>query len=270
MCLIAFAWRQDPRYPLVVAANRDEFHQRPTAPAAFWPECPEILAGRDLLGRGTWLGISSRGRFAALTNLRSGHEARRDASSRGRDVPSRGLLVSAYLSGTQSPEGYLEEVARRAHRYNGFCLVAGDGAEMAWYSARDSAPSVLPPGIYGLSNARLDEPWPKVELLKSGLAGVLARPRWESGDLMALLGDRSPAPDEDLPDTGVGLAQERFYSSAFISGEHYGTRSSTVLNVDAEGHVDFTERSFNPGGAESAEVHYSFDIDALIPARAAR
>ena len=270
MCLIAFAWRRHPRFPLVVAANRDEFHQRPTAPAAFWPECPEILAGRDLLGRGTWLGISSRGRFAALTNLRSGHEARRDASSRGRAAPSRGLLVSEFLIGTQSPDLYLEDVARRAHRYNGFCLVVGDGGDMAWYCARDPAPSLLAPGIYGLSNARLDEPWPKVELLKSGLAGVLSRPRWGSDDLMALLGDRSPAPDEDLPDTGVGLAQERIYSSAFISGAHYGTRSSTVLNVDAGGRVDFTEQSYDSGGSESAKVHFSFDIDALIPVRAAR
>ena len=263
MCLIAFAWRHHPRYPLVVAANRDEFHQRPTAPATFWADSPRILAGRDLLGRGTWLGITSEGRFAALTNLRGERGARRDA-------PSRGSLVSAYLSGTRSPEGYLEDVARRAHRYNGFCLVAGDGGEMAWYCARDPAPSLLAPGIHGLSNARPDEPWPKVEHLKSGLAEVLSRPRWRSDDLMALLGDRSPAPDEDLPDTGVGLAQERIYSSAFITGEHYGTRSSTVLSVDAGGRVEFTERSYAPDGGKRAEAHYSFDIDSLIPARAVR
>ena len=270
MCLIAFAWRRHSRYPLVVAANRDEFHQRPTAPASFWSECPEILAGRDLLGRGTWLGMSSRGRFAALTNLRSGHEARRDASSRGRAAPSRGLLVSAYLSGTQSPEGYLVEVARRAHRYNGFCLIVGDGVEMGYYCARDPAPSLLAPGIYGLSNARLDEPWPKVEGLKSGLGKVLSGPRWQSGDLMALLGDRSPAPDEDLPDTGVGLEQERIYSSAFVTGAHYGTRSSTVLTVDAGGRVDFTEQSYDPGGRAGSCAHFSFLLDTLILARAAR
>lgn len=263
MCLIAFAWRHHPRFPLVVAANRDEFHQRPTAPAAFWSESPEILAGRDLLGRGTWLGISSRGRFAALTNLRSGHEARRDA-------PSRGLLVSAYLSGTQSPEDYLEEVARRAHRYNGFCLIVGDGVEMGYYCARDPAPSLLASGIYGLSNARLDAPWPKVEGLKSGLTAVLSRPRWRSDDLMALLGDRNPAPDEDLPDTGVGLEQERVYSSAFVTGAHYGTRSSTVLSVDAGGRVDFTEQSYDPGGRAGSRARFSFVMDAVIPARAAR
>jgi len=263
VCLIAFAWRHHPRYPLVVAANRDEFHQRPTAPATFWADSPRILAGRDLLGRGTWLGITSEGRFAALTNLRGEREARRDA-------PSRGLLVSAFLGGTQSPEGYLAEVARRAHRYNGFCLVAGDGEDMAWYCARDPAPSLLAPGIYGLSNARLDEPWPKVEGLKSGLASVLSRPRWRSDDLAALLGDRSPAPDEDLPDTGVGLEQERIHSSAFITGEHYGTRSSTVLNVDAEGRVDFTEQSYGPGGRAGSRAHFSFVMDAFIPARAVR
>ena len=263
MCLIAFAWRHHPRFPLVVAANRDEFHQRPTASASFWSECPEILAGRDLLGRGTWLGMSSRGRFAALTNLRSAPEARRDA-------PSRGLLVSAFLSGTEAPHVYLAEVARRAHRYNGFCLVAGDGDEMAYYCARDCAPMLLSPGMYGLSNTRLDEPWPKVEGLKSGLDEALSRPRWRSADLMALLGDRSPAPDDDLPDTGVGLLEERVLSSAFITGAHYGTRSSTVLMVDAGGRVDFTERSFDPAGRESAEAHFSFLVDSGVPARAAR
>ena len=263
MCLIAFAWRHHPRYPLVVAANRDEFHQRPTASASFWSECPEILAGRDLLGRGTWLGISSRGRFAALTNLRSAHEARRDA-------PSRGSLVSAFLSGTEAPHAYLAEVARQAHRYNGFCLVTGDGDEMAYYCARDSAPSLLSPGIYGLSNTRLDEPWPKVERLKSGLAGVLSRPRWRSGDLMALLGDRSPAPDDDLPDTGVGLAQERTFSPAFIAGAHYGTRSSTVLWVDAGRRVDFTEQSFDSRGCAGERAHFSFLMDSPVSTRAAR
>ena len=263
MCLIAFAWRHHPRYPLVVAANRDEFHQRPTAPAAFWAESPRILAGRDLLGRGTWLGITSEGRFAALTNLRGVGEARRDA-------PSRGSLVSSYLSGGARPSDYLAQVARRTQRYNGFCLIAGDGVEMGYYCARDDAPVPLAPGIYGLSNARLDAPWPKVEGLKSGLASALSRPRWRSDDLLALLGDRSPAPDEALPDTGVGLEAERIHSSAFIAGEHYGTRSSTVLTVDAGGRVDFTEQSYGPGGRAGSRAHFSFVMDAFIPARAAR
>lgn len=263
MCLIAFAWRRDARFPLVVAANRDEFHPRPTAPAAFWPDRPRILAGRDLLGHGTWLGISSDGRFAALTNLRSARETRRDA-------PSRGSLVRAFLDGAVRPGDFLEDVARRAHQYNGFCLVAGDDMELGYYCARDAAPSLLAPGIYGLSNARLDSPWPKVEGLKSGLASVLSRPRWHAGDLMALLADRTQAPDEDLPDTGVGRAQERIFSPAFVVGEHYGTRSSTVLRVDAGGGVDFTEQSFGPGGRRGKAVHFSFRIDAPVPARAAR
>ena len=262
MCLIALAWRHHPRFPLVVAANRDELHERPTAPASFWPECPRILAGRDLLGRGTWLGMSSGGRFAALTNLRSGREARRDA-------PSRGSLVSAWLKGAGPPGAYLAEVARRAHRYNGFCLVAGDGGEMGYYCSRDPAPSILAPGIYGLSNAPLDAPWPKVERLKSGLASVLSRPRWGAGELLELLGDRTPAPDRDLPDTGVGLARERSFSPAFIAGPHYGTRSSTVLRVDAAGRIELTEQSFEAGGRPGGRAQFSFLIDSLIPARAA-
>ena len=263
MCLIAFAWRRHPLFPLVVAANRDEFHERPTAPASFWADCPEILAGRDLLGRGTWLGVSRRGRFAALTNLRSGHEARRDA-------PSRGSLVSAFLEGEESPRAYLAEVAERAHRYNGFCLVAGDGVELGYYCVRDPAPSLLPPGTYGLSNARLDEPWPKVEGLKSGLAEVLSRARWECVDLMELLDDRTPAPDEDLPDTGVGLAQERVYSSAFVLGPHYGTRSSTVLRIDTSGRAEFNEQSFDSRGRAGDARHYTFFIGSHAATRAAR
>ena len=263
MCLIAFAWRHHPRYPLVVAANRDEFHQRPTAPASFWTDCPEILAGRDLLGRGTWLGISSRGRFAALTNLRGEREVRRDA-------PSRGSLVSAYLSGRERPSEYLTQVARRARRYNGFCLIAGDGAEMGYYCAHDPAPLPLSPGVYGLSNARLDAPWPKVEGLKAGLASVLSRPRWGSGDLMELLGDRAPAPDEALSDTGVGLAQERVFSSAFVLGDHYGTRASTVLVVESGGHVDFSEWSFDSRARPEEKRYFRFLIDSRVPSVAAR
>ena len=263
MCLIAFAWRHHPRFPLVVAANRDEFHQRPTASASFWPDRPHILAGRDLLGRGTWLGVSSRGRFAALTNLRPAGAARRDA-------PSRGSLVSAFLDATVSPGDYLAEVADRAHEYNGFCLVAGDGAEMGYYCARDAAPSVLAPGIHGLSNARLHAPWPKVERLKSGLAEVLFRAQWGSGDLLDLLGDRTPAADGELPNTGVGLVQERIFSSAFVAGAHYGTRSSTVLRVDAAGRVDFTEQSFDSRARAAGRAHFSFLIDSFAPTRAAR
>ena len=263
MCLIAFAWRHHPRFPLVVAANRDEFHQRPTASASFWPDRPHILAGRDLLGRGTWLGVSSRGRFAALTNLRSPGEARRDA-------PSRGHLVSAFLDAMVSPGDYLAEVADRAHEYNGFCLVAGDGAEMGYYCARDAAPLILAPGIHGLSNARIDASWPKVERLKSGLAEVLFRAQWDSGDLLDLLGDRTPAADGELPDTGVGLVQERIFSSAFVAGAHYGTRSSTVIRVDAAGRVDFTEQSFDSRARAAGRAHSSFLLDSVTPTRAAR
>ena len=263
MCLIAIAWRHHPRYPLVVAANRDEFHQRPTAPASFWPDSPRILAGRDLLGRGTWLGISSGGRFAALTNLRSGREMQRDA-------PSRGSLVSAFLCGEGTPAAYLSDVARRAGDYNGFSLVAGDGEEVGYYCAPDAASSTLASGIHGLSNTSLDAPWPKVERLKAGLSEVLSRSRWQTDDLMELLGDRRSAPDDALPDTGVGLERERTYSPVFISGEQFGTRSSTVLCVDAGGRVDFTEQSFGPSGRQGARTHFSFLIDSLTRLRAAR
>ena len=264
MCLIAFAYRHHPRFPLVVAANRDEFYRRPAAPAAFWTDCPQVLAGRDLLGRGTWLGVSRDGRFAALTNHRFGDGTRRDA-------PSRGRLVSEFLSGTGSPGVYLSEVAGRAHEYNGFCLLASDGEEMGYYAKGAAAPAALAPGIYGLSNAELDTPWPRVEHLKSRMAEVLSRPYWQSGDLMTLLGDRTPASDEALPGTGAGPAPEHRLSSAFMPGEHYGTRSSTVLSVDAGGRVSFTEQSFGPGGAAGPRAHFAFRIEpACLPVARAR
>ena len=260
MCLIAFAWRHHPRFPLVVAANRDEFHERPTAPAAFWPESPRILAGRDLLGGGTWLGVSAGGRFAALTNLRSEGAAPRDA-------PSRGALVSAFLRGEQRPADYLAEVAHRAHRYQGFCLIAADRTEVGCFCARDAAPALLDPGVYGLGNARLGAPWPRVERIREGFAAILARPRWRSADLMALLGDRTSLSGEELPDAAVGLERERRCSPAFIVDERYGTRSSTVLLMDAGGHVDFTEQSFDPRGRPGVRARFAFRSDAPVPLR---
>ena len=265
MCLIAFAWRCHPQFPLVVAANRDEYHERSTAPAAFWPDSLRILAGRDLLGGGTWLGISRGGRFAALTNLPPGRDEWRGG-------PSRGLLVSGFLSGTDAARTYLTEVAGRAGEYNGFCLVVNDGAEMGYYCTGGAGPSILAPGIYGLGNAPLDAPWPKVSRLKSGLAEVLSRAQWGRADLMALLGDRTPPPAGDSPHSGEGDARpERVLAPVFIAGAHYGTRSSTVLRVDAGGRADFTEQSFGPGGGMGVQAHFSFLATAEeAPALAAR
>ena len=253
MCLILFAHRVHPAYALVVAANRDEWFQRPTAPAAFWRDAPEVLAGRDLEQQGTWLGVTRRGRFAALTNYR-------DPGSNRPDAPSRGAVVSAFLRSQVPPMQYLERLREEAVRYNGFSLLAGDPDALGYFSNREGEIRELSPGLYGLSNSLLDVAWPKVEIGKSRLAAALAAgPDAEA--LLALLDDTGPASDRHLPSTGVSLEWERRLSSLRIVADGYGTRSSTALLVGADGEVSFVERSFDRTGAETGIVRERFRVE---------
>ena len=253
MCLILFAWKIHEGFPLVLAANRDEFYERPTAPADFWDEAPHVLAGRDLKEGGTWLGITRKGRLAALTNYR-------DPTTLKKDAPTRGRLVSDYLLGDETPQAYLDRVASAASRYNGFSLIVGDPAELLYFSNRGEQIR-LSPGTYGLSNRLLDTPWPKVERGKMALSGVLKRKGVPSEEaLFALLADRSRPPDESLPETGVGLDRERLLAPLFIESPDYGTRSSTVLTLDSHGDVTFVERAFNGAGETWMTSTFNFRI----------
>ena len=249
MCLIFVAWQLRPDYPLVVAANRDEFYARPTAPAEFWEESPELLAGRDLEGGGTWLGVTRSGRFAALTNLRSGY-------AHAGDAPTRGRLVSDFLQSDATPAEYLRGLEPSAADYNGFNLLVSDDTRLHWYSNRGGAPRELAPGIYGISNHLLDTPWPKVERGKRVLEPLLASRHIDIEAILTLLADRDLASDEELPDTGVSMEFERALSAMFITSDSYGTRSSTVLLVDGSGRMDFTERSYQPGTLQASTVTY--------------
>lgn len=247
MCTLLFAIEAHPRYPLVVAANRDEFYARPTAAARWWPEAPWIFAGRDLQAGGTWMGVTRSGRWAALTNVRDPRADRRAA-------PSRGALVADFLREDAPAEAYLRSIDR--DRYVGFNLVVG-GPDGAWYlSNQEAGPRPLGPGVYGVSNARLDTPWPKVARGKAELRGLLALPELSVDGLLALLADPTPAPDEALPDTGVGLALERALSPLFIATPGYGTRSSTALLVDAAGRVVCHEQTSPGANAGSAEAGF--------------
>jgi uncharacterized protein with NRDE domain len=254
MCLILLAWRAHPHYPLVVAANRDEFFARATAPADFWGDAPDILAGRDLQGGGTWLGVTRGGRFAALTNYRD--PARVKAAA-----PSRGELVARFLRASEPPAafgGFLDGVAAD---YNGFNLLFGERAELRYYSNCGDRARALGPGIYGLSNHLLDTPWPKVARGKSALARSLeALP--DDGPLFALLRDDRLARDEDLPRTGVSLEWERLLSAAFVRLPGYGTRSSTLLLLDAEGRLRFDEVTFDAQTRESGRKRFSFRVES--------
>lgn len=244
MCLIVFAWRPGHAWPLLVAANRDEFYARPSQPLGLWQEAPGVYAGRDLKAGGTWLGIGPDGRFAALTNIR---DPQRPTGRR-----SRGELPGDFLRGRLPIADYLHRLAARTQDYAGFNLLLGDDRELWYFNALDAAPIRLPPGLYGLSNARLDTPWPKLLRARTALATCLEAPRTEG--LLGLLGDRQQGADAELPDTGIGRARERLLSSVFIASQHYGTRCSTALLVAANGSRTLVERRFGPHGARLGEV----------------
>ncbi len=255
MCLLFIAWKAHPSYKLILAANRDEYYDRPTAPAEFWKDAPGLLAGRDLRAQGTWLGITTGGRIAAVTNYR-------DPKSLKSKAPSRGRLVTDYLRGKDTPEGYLEKLVKRADQYNGYNLIFGSSKELFWYSNRGQEGRLLSPGIYGVSNHLLDTPWPKVARGKEAFRQLLGGSKGpEPEDLFHLLSDRTPAPDESLPQTGVGLEWERILSPIFITSPIYGTRSSTLIYIDQQDRVIFIERSFDSDPDHPKTVRFEFQIE---------
>lgn len=254
MCLIVVALRQHPRYPIVLAANRDEYFDRPSQPAAYWHERPYILAGRDLLAGGTWLGITRNGRFAAVANYRDPRIASTRNSSRGR-------LVSDFLQATSSCHDFLTEIDKNREEYAPFNLVLGDGKRCAYYANTNGETSVLSAGMYGISNAFLDTPWPKVIRAKRELRRVLdSSLDLDVETILALLHDTSFYDDAELPDTGVGIVKERMLAPIFIRGDVYGTRCSSVLTLDNDRQVTFIERSFSETGAPTATTEFRFTI----------
>jgi len=239
MCLIVFAWQVVPGMPLVAAGNRDEFYERPAQPADWWEDYPQVYAGRDLRGGGTWMGVTRDGRFAAITNIRAPSEKRDDA-------PTRGRLVADYLTGSETPQAYVDRIAADAHRFNGFNLLVGDRERLIWFSnglvddARNGKP--LAPGVYGLSNATLDTPWPKVVRTKAQFASLLCQGAPEEA-FFEMLTDTTRASDCRLPRTGLSLERERMLSAVCIESPEYGTRASTVVRLPAGGGPALEERA---------------------------
>jgi len=238
MCLIVFAWQVVPGAPLVATANRDEYYDRAAIPAHWWSDHPDVYAGRDLQGGGSWLGITRDGRFAAITNVRAPSEKRLDA-------PSRGTLVANFLAGKMTPPEYVGDIMATAHEFNGFNLLVGDSNELVWYSnvanddERNGRP--LPAGVYGLSNASLDTPWPKVVRTKAQFASLLCQGAPEDA-YFEMLTDTSRASDCRLPKTGVSIEWERILSSVLIESPEYGTRTSTIVKLFADGTTTLQER----------------------------
>ncbi len=249
MCLVLIASDPLPGFRLAVAANRDEFHARPTAPAAPWPDFPGLVAGRDLAAGGAWLGVTEEGRIAALTNFRDGMAAKRERS--------RGEVVVEALLDERGESGFLAGLRGRLDRYGGFNLVLGRPGSLRLFSSRTGKSEPIPPGVHGLSNHDLDTLWPKVTATTGALSRLAASSRpFEAEALFEILSDRTTAPDRDLPDTGVGLALERFLSAPFIVGPEYGTRSSTVVLFRSNGETELVERTFDPRGRETGTVSW--------------
>lgn len=238
MCLILFAYDCHPQYKLVLAANRDEFYNRFTLPAAFWSDPPFILAGKDLKQGGTWMGITTTGRFAALTNYR-------DPSNFNPGSPSRGHLVQNYLKSNVSPECYLKNIHNEGTKYNGFNILAGTYEELYYYSNREKVVHRVEKGIHGLSNSLLDAAWPKVTRGIKALTGCIQYEDINEEHLFEIMADKEQAEDHELPQTGVSLELERMLSSLYIESKDYGTMSTTVLLVDRNNNARFRERSFN-------------------------
>lgn len=237
MCLIVVGWRTHPDYPLIVAANRDEFYARPTAFADFWSEDPDVIGGRDLEAGGTWLGVTRNRRFAAVTNVRE------PGASKG--LHSRGKLTQTFLAGQQSAANYAHQL--EMDNYSGFNLLLGDGSALWYCSNRNAMPQELDPGIYGLSNHQLDSPWPKLLTARLGFAQAISKLP-DRAPLFDVLADDEIVPDNELPSTGVPLEWERRLSAIFVRSAEYGTRASTVLTLGGDGEIAFEERSFGPHG----------------------
>jgi uncharacterized protein with NRDE domain len=264
MCLIAFAWRTHRRYPLALIANRDEFHSRPSAAAGFDPEADEVYGGRDLVQGGSWLQVSTRGRLATVTNVRAG--------PKGEDAPrSRGWLVRDFVRGDGGAVDYAAELEQSAGEHGRFNLLLWDGAALAFASnhPRPSHAAVMP-GLHAMSNGAFDAPWPKSghatraleAWLSSAPNGTEAIDRAALAPLFDALADTTAAPDDLLPDTGVGLALERTLSPPFVSGERYGTRCSSVVLIGHD-HAVFSERRFGPNAAPAGESFVTLPFSSV-------
>ena len=252
MCLVLVAYRRHPRYPLVLAANRDEFHARPALPLHWWNDGARMLAGRDLQAGGGWLGLDASGRMALVTNYR-------DPSLPRPTGTSRGSLIGEFLGGNQGASEFVRATAARAGQFSGFNLLAMDHTGMGYVTSHPKPEArMLLPGVYGLSNRQLDTPWPKLLRTRERFEQELANDHPRPEVLMQILSDRTNADDDALPDTGIGLEWERLLSAPFIVSDAYGTRCSTVVLIGSEGIVTIEERSHATDGSVTVRVRMTY------------
>lgn len=251
MCVLAFAWNVHPRWRLVLVGNRDELHARPSAPLARWPDAPGVIAGRDLEAGGTWMGACEPARAAVVTNVRD--------ARLGHHGLSRGLLVTGFLRAPEGAAGHAARLAGEASRYRPFNLLLfdPDGARFV-SNAPTVRGSAVPAGVHGLSNGNMDAPWPKVVRATDALRAWLAADTGEFAALLDAFADDTLAPDDALPDTGVGIEMERALSPVFVRGARYGTRATTLIALGRDGGGCIIERRFGPGGVPQGETTLRF------------
>ena len=254
MCLIFLSFNQHPDYPLIIAANRDEFYDRPATALGLWPEYPNILAGKDLTGGGTWLGVTKSGYFAMLTNYR-------DMASIKANAPTRGKLVLDYLAGEFDPSNYLLALDASSSLYNGYNIILGTLNDPWYYSNQNHEMFRLGTGLYGLSNALLDTNWPKVDSGKEKFKQIIEQESLDFEALMSFMYDKTLASDENLPDTGIGYEKEKLLSSMFIELPGYGTRNTTLLVKDKNDNVQLIERTYYHKDNSTSELKFEFSIN---------
>lgn len=253
MCLLVFAWNAHPDYRLIFAGNRDEFHERPTRAARWWPDRPHMLGGRDERAGGTWLCLSDRGRFAVVTNFREPDTPPPEAASRG-GLPLR------FVDSNLDAGPFVESLEHDDVEYGGYNLLACDFRTLAYATNRGGNRARVDAGIHGLSNHLLDTPWPKVRRSRERLSRMVDDNEVTEEALFELLGDTRRAPAEQLPDTGIGAEREALLSPPFIVNERYGTRASTVLLVGRHGDTMFRERRFDPEGNPTGESAFELQL----------
>jgi uncharacterized protein with NRDE domain len=253
MCLIFISLQEHPNYKLIVAGNRDEFYNRKTATANYWTDYPQVLAGRDLEAGGTWLGITKSGKISMLTNYR-------DPANINPAEPSRGHLVSDYLTSDITGQSYMQAIEKNGKKYNGFNLILGNTEELFYYSNYGDGVIKLSPGFYGISNHLLESPWPKVLIGKQKIAPALRQNSVDAEQLFEILYDDHVADDDKLPNTGLPLERERALSSMFIKTPNYGSRCSTVVLVNRSNEVFFAERVYNLETFEYTTSTFRFSI----------
>ncbi len=253
MCFIVFNYKQHSRYKLIFCANRDEFYNRETVAMHFWPENDSVLAGKDVQGGGTWLGITKTGKLAALTNFR-------EQSAVSSTKPSRGQIVKMFLEQGCETKEFIDYLKKSKNFYEGYNLIFGTIDKLYYFSNRSNGVLPISPGLYGLSNSTLDTPWPKINRGKSLLKKTISNPNFSSKDLFNILSDSQKAHDDTLPDTGISPVYEKELSPIFVNMEHYGTRSSTVILVDYDYNANVYEQRYDNKGKVKGNSQFCFKI----------